>query len=127
MIRLLGTIVLLAASLLIAAMGVIAGLMIASQGGIGALVIAVAVGGCFVLIGVAALIGAGATAFRAAGGPPESRAARRASLERCISCGYTLRGLPHRGRCPECGFSYDLDDRAQSLGLDEYPHPPRSS
>lgn len=108
-------------------MGVIAGLMIARQGGIGALIIAVAVGGCFVLLGVAALIGAGATAFRADGGPPESRAARRASLERCIRCGYTLKGLPRRGRCPECGFSYDLDDRAQSLGLDDDPLPPGSS
>lgn len=27
----------------------------------------------------------------------------------CMHCGYMLIGLPPRGRCPECGSSYDLD------------------
>jgi hypothetical protein len=25
----------------------------------------------------------------------------------CLNCGYSLRRLPRRGRCPECGCSYD--------------------
>lgn len=25
----------------------------------------------------------------------------------CSPCGYSLRGLPYRGRCPECGSDYD--------------------
>jgi predicted amidophosphoribosyltransferase len=30
-------------------------------------------------------------------------------LERCPRCGYTLRGLPSVGVCPECGLAYDPD------------------
>ncbi|HEY3245722.1 MAG TPA: hypothetical protein VGM03_20445 [Phycisphaerae bacterium] len=28
-------------------------------------------------------------------------------LKQCPICGYSLRGLPRRHRCPECGFEYD--------------------
>ncbi len=34
----------------------------------------------------------------------------------CIRCGYSMRGLARRGRCPECGFTYDLDDRDAAVG-----------
>jgi hypothetical protein len=27
----------------------------------------------------------------------------------CRGCDYDLRGLPTRGRCPECGLEYDAD------------------
>ena len=26
----------------------------------------------------------------------------------CLTCGYSLRGSPDKGRCPECGDEYDL-------------------
>lgn len=29
-------------------------------------------------------------------------------LEACTKCGYALKGLPAKHRCPECGKSYDL-------------------
>ncbi|CAN5630355.1 hypothetical protein BH09PLA1_BH09PLA1_33700 [soil metagenome] len=29
---------------------------------------------------------------------------------RCAECGYTLRGLPQSGVCPECGQAYSIDD-----------------
>ena len=28
-------------------------------------------------------------------------------LKRCVECGYSLRGLPARHACPECGLEYD--------------------
>jgi uncharacterized OB-fold protein len=28
--------------------------------------------------------------------------------EACLKCGYALKGLPARHRCPECGRKYDL-------------------
>ncbi len=27
----------------------------------------------------------------------------------CLSCGYSLKGLPSRHACPECGWAYDAD------------------
>jgi predicted RNA-binding Zn-ribbon protein involved in translation (DUF1610 family) len=29
-------------------------------------------------------------------------------LQRCLACGYPLKGLPERHRCPECGEPYDM-------------------
>lgn len=29
------------------------------------------------------------------------------TLGRCPQCDYSLRGLPRRHQCPECGFTYD--------------------
>lgn len=34
------------------------------------------------------------------------------SLDSCPVCNYSLRGLPARHRCPECGFEYDEHTRA---------------
>lgn len=28
----------------------------------------------------------------------------------CLECGYALIGLPLKGRCPECGATYDTDE-----------------
>lgn len=36
------------------------------------------------------------------------RAIRARSDAFCIHCGWTLRGLPDEGRCPECGASYRM-------------------
>jgi len=36
-------------------------------------------------------------------------------LRRCIECGYSLRGHAGRGRCPECGFSFDERTRVWYL------------
>jgi len=41
-----------------------------------------------------------------------ARYARSSSIEggeRCLECGYPLRGLPRSHQCPECGIAYDLD------------------
>lgn len=32
----------------------------------------------------------------------------RARFQVCLNCGYSLRGLPERGCCPECGSEYEL-------------------
>jgi len=37
----------------------------------------------------------------------------------CDRCGYRLRGLPQRHRCPECGTSYDLQDAAADAGPED--------
>jgi predicted RNA-binding Zn-ribbon protein involved in translation (DUF1610 family) len=32
----------------------------------------------------------------------------------CLSCGYSLQGLPAKHTCPECGKSYDARDAQQA-------------
>jgi hypothetical protein len=32
---------------------------------------------------------------------------RRSGFELCLNCGYSLRGLPDKWKCPECGCSFD--------------------
>jgi len=31
----------------------------------------------------------------------------------CVACGYSLRGLPDRHQCPECGTEYEIETLAQ--------------
>lgn len=38
-------------------------------------------------------------------------------LKNCPRCAYSIEGLPRRGRCPECGFSYDQDMRLLPIML----------
>ncbi len=32
------------------------------------------------------------------------------AVQHCVACGYSLRGLPEEGRCPECGNRYKLGE-----------------
>ncbi len=38
------------------------------------------------------------------------REARDADCCLCLHCGYSLKGLPARHRCPECGMPYEIED-----------------
>ena len=35
---------------------------------------------------------------------------RKADYELCLRCGYSLRGLPGRHTCPECGVEYEIGE-----------------
>lgn len=45
------------------------------------------------------------------------------AAEVCVGCGYSLKGLPVPGRCPECGAHYE----ARQLILAGVPHSPSST
>jgi hypothetical protein len=124
--RLLASLALLIATPVLVFAGLHAALNIAMRGGGGgaglviggALALATISAGVILLFASLAIAfpvsrGARASASDAPGGPPTEP-----DPGRCIHCGYPMLGLDRRGRCPECGFSYDLDDRAQSLGAD---------
>ncbi len=36
-----------------------------------------------------------------------------ADTRHCAACWYDLKGLPLRGRCPECGAAYDREQQAE--------------
>lgn len=123
MTRLLASIALLIATPVLVFAGLHAALNLAMRGGAG-LILAGALALATISAGVVLLFASLAIAFPVSkgvrthaadepGGPPTEP-----DPGRCIHCGYPMLGLDRRGRCPECGFSYDLDDRAQSIGAD---------
>ncbi len=40
----------------------------------------------------------------------------------CTGCGYCVRGLPFKGRCPECGMSYIAEPPSEALALEQFRH-----
>lgn len=129
MIRTIITLALLLIALAIAGVGILGAAFMFSRGGVGPAVIGVIFAGALVLFAILILFGALAIYFSGAAPPPPNDIdpddpdaptpddqrpdAQRA--EPCIMCGYDLQNLPRRARCPECGFSYDLDDRADTF------------
>lgn len=120
MTRALITLLLLGVALLIAGVGVAGAAFMFSHPGPGPAVIGVIFGATLILFAIFVAFGALTVSFTPSKPSPTDPAhldddARTHKKEPCIMCGYDLTNLPRRGRCPECGFSYDLDDRDETF------------